>query len=59
MAAMTALAYGWVGGQDWLVKIFDLEGEDAAELQKQIADIGLHVADSVFSPAENSESDGG
>jgi AcrR family transcriptional regulator len=59
MAAMTALAYGWVGTQDWLVKIFDLEGEDPAELQRQIADIGLYVTDLILAPAENSESDGG
>jgi AcrR family transcriptional regulator len=59
MAAMTALAYGWVGGQDWLVKIFDLEGEDPAELQRQIADIGLYVTDLILPPPEASEPDGG
>ena len=58
MAAMTALAYGWVGAQDWLVKIFDLEGEDPAELQRQIADICLYVAELILPPAEDLESKG-
>ena len=48
MAAMVALAYGWVGAQDWLVKIFRLEDEDPAEVQRQIADICLYVVDLVL-----------
>jgi TetR/AcrR family transcriptional regulator, repressor for neighboring sulfatase len=51
MAAMVALAYGWVGAQDWLIKMFELEDEDKGELHRQIGDICLHVADLVFPPA--------
>jgi AcrR family transcriptional regulator len=57
MAAMVALAYGWAGGQDWLTKIFQLEEEDQVEIQRQIEDICLYVADLVFSPAEDPSSD--
>jgi AcrR family transcriptional regulator len=57
MAAMTALAYGWVGAQDWLVKIFQLEGEDPKELQSHIEDICLYVADLVFPPEDDPRSD--
>ncbi len=31
MAAMTALAYGWVGAQDWLMQIFQLEEVDPTD----------------------------
>ena len=57
MAAMVALAYGWVGAQDWLSQIFQLEDEDLSEIEAQIGSICLHVADLVFPPAEGIDAD--
>jgi AcrR family transcriptional regulator len=57
MASMVALAYGWVGAQDWLTNVFELEGEDSEELKRQIGEVCLYVADLVFPLAENPGSD--
>ena len=33
LAAMTALVYGWVAMEDWLVQFYDLMDEDPADLR--------------------------
>ena len=55
MAAMVALAYGWVGAQDWLIAdLSSSRTRTSVEIEAQIGSICLYVADLVFPPAEGS-----
>ena len=50
-----ALAYGWVATQDWLIRIFDLQEMDPAEIDTQLEAILMSIADLIFPPAEDSQ----
>jgi AcrR family transcriptional regulator len=56
LASSVALAYGWVATQDWLIRIFDLQDEDPAEIDRQLEIILMSIADLIFPPAEDSDS---
>jgi AcrR family transcriptional regulator len=47
-AAATALAYGWVALQDWLVQICDLTDEDPAEVQRQLGEVVGLISDLAY-----------
>ena len=44
LAATTALVYGWVAMEDWLVQIYDLMDEDSADLRTRLVEIAVQVA---------------
>ena len=44
LAATTALIYGWVAMEDWLVQIYDLMDEDSADLRTRLVEIAVQVA---------------
>ncbi len=53
LAAAVALACGWVAMQEWLSLMFDLHDEDPAEVNRQVRDMYVYVADLVFPPSDS------
>ncbi len=50
LAAVTALVYGWVAMEDWLVQFYDLMDEDPADLRSRLVEIP-QVAGLAFPPS--------
>ncbi len=50
VAAIIALAYGWVGLESWLPQICDLQDEDIAEVRRQLTSIAEVIADLSLPP---------
>ena len=50
LAAATAMVYGWVAMEDWLVQFYDLMGEDPADLRARLVEIVVQVAGLAFPP---------
>ena len=48
LAAATALVYGWVAMEDWLVQFYDLMDEDPADLRSQLVELLPQVAGLAF-----------
>lgn len=59
LAACTALAYGWVATQDWLIQMFDLQDQTPAQIDAQLQEVGMCVADLVFPLSEDAARDDG
>ena len=54
LAATTALIYGWVAMEDWLVQFYDLIDEDPAGLRTRLVEIGVQVAGLAFPQSASS-----
>ena len=48
LAAATALVYGWVAMEDWLVQFYDLMDEDPADLRSRLVELLPQVAGLAF-----------
>lgn len=53
LAAATAMSYGWVACEDWLVRIFALEEEEISRLREQVAEACVRVAELMFPPVDS------
>ncbi len=51
LAATTALVYGWVAMEDWLVQFYDLMDEDPADLRTRLVALVAQVAGLAFPPS--------
>ena len=51
LAAATALVYGWVAMEDWLVQFYDLMDEDPADLRSRLVELLPQVAGLAFPPS--------
>ena len=51
LAAATALVYGWVAMEDWLVQFYDLMDEDPADLRRRLVELLPQVAGLAFPPS--------
>ncbi len=51
LAAATAMVYGWVAMDDWLVQFYDLMDEDPADLRTRLVELVLQVAGLAFPPS--------
>ena len=51
LAAVTAMVYGWVAMEDWLVQFYDLMDEDPADLRARLVELLPQVAGLAFPPS--------
>ena len=56
LTAAVALVYGWVALDAWLVKLFDLEGEDPDFVRERLAEVFTYVTDLALTTGDDSGS---